>query len=63
MLIRVMYQDGRFDMVKPQMLDALLDDQRVDRFQRGQGWAIVGRDVLRKARNSGQYHGPERRLL
>jgi len=24
MLIRVMYDDGKFDMVKPQMLDTLL---------------------------------------
>jgi hypothetical protein len=34
MLIRVMYDDGKFDMVKPQMLDTLLETNRVTSFKR-----------------------------
>ena len=62
MLIRVMYSDGRFDMIKPNMLDNLLDKQSVTSFKRTSGWAVVGRDPIR---SSGRfnYHGTERRLI
>ncbi len=61
MMIRVMYSDGRFDMVKPNMLDNLLDRQAVTSFKRGTGWAVVGRDQIRKS-GLGNYRGTERRL-
>lgn len=61
MMIRVMYSDGRFDMVKPGMLDKLIDRQVVTSFKRDTGWAVVGRDVIRStSRNN--YRGRERRL-
>ena len=63
MMIRVMYNDGRFDMVKPQLLDTLLSNQRVTSFKRAGGWAVVGRDPVRASRRSGKYHGPERRAV
>jgi predicted chitinase len=62
MMIRVMYSDGRFDMVKPGMLDNLLDRQAVTSFKRNDGWAVVGRDAIRSS-GRGNYRGRERRLL
>ena len=61
MLIRVMYSDGKFDMIKPNMLDNLLDKQSVTSFKRTSGWAVVGRDPIRSSSRS-SYHGSERRL-
>lgn len=61
MLIRVMYSDGRFDMIKPNMLDNLLDKQSVTSFKRTSGWAVVGRDPIRSSGRS-SYRGAERRL-
>lgn len=61
MLIRVMYNDGRFDMVKPQLLDNLLNKQQVTSFKRAAGWVVVGRDMVRSG-HSRQYRGPERRV-
>lgn len=62
MLIRVMYSDGRFDMVKPSTLDNLLEQQKVTSFKRTSGWAVVGRDAIRSTAGSG-YRGIERRLM
>ena len=63
MMIRVMYDDGQFDMVKPQLLDRLLEARRVTSFRRATGWAVVGRDPVRsRGRSSDYYQGPERRL-
>ena len=61
MMIRVMYSDGRFDMVKPNMLDNLLERQTVTSFKRDSGWAVVGRDIIRSS-GQGNYRGTERRL-
>ena len=60
MMIRVMYNDGSFDMVKPRLLDNLLGSQKVTSFKRSNGWVVVGRDSIRMNRSS-KYHGPERR--
>ena len=61
MMIRVMYSDGRFDMVKPSLLEKLLKEEAVTSFKRSSGWAVVGRDPIR---NSGRadYGGAERRV-
>ena len=60
MLIRVIYTDGKFDMIKPQLLDSLLDRNKVTKFKRSTGWTVVGRDVIR-TRSSNGYWGEERR--
>ncbi|MBW2451980.1 MAG: hypothetical protein JRF07_06480 [Deltaproteobacteria bacterium] len=60
MMIRVLYHDGRFDMVKPKYLASLLDKQKVTGFKRSEGWVMVGRDPLR-VNSAQEYHGPERR--
>jgi hypothetical protein len=57
-----MYSDGRFDMVKPGVLDELLEQQVVTSFKRSDGWAVVGRDALRSS-NQARYRGAERRQL
>ncbi len=63
MMIQVQYTDGRHDMVKPQLLDRLLDAHKIFGFRRGGGWATVGRDPLRRQRGSrlGDFNGEERR--
>ncbi len=61
MLIRVMYNDGRFDMIKPNMLDDLLTERAVTSFKRTSGWAVVGRDPIRSSARP-KYRGTERRL-
>lgn len=61
MLIRVMYHEGRFDMVKPQMLDNLLGKKRVSTFKRAGGWAVIGQDPIRSNHRNRNYGGPERR--
>lgn len=60
MMIRIMYSDGRFDLVKQDMLDQLLAKNRVASFKRSSGWAVVGRDPIRGV-GSHAYRGPERR--
>ena len=60
MLIRVIYKDGKFDMVKPQMLDNLIEEDKVTGFMRSTGWAFVGRDSIRRGGAEG-YWGEERR--
>ena len=62
MMIRVMYSDGRFDMVKPNTLDNLISQQAVTSFKRDSGWAVVGRDKIRSS-SRGSYHGKDRRLM
>ncbi len=61
MLIRVMYNNGTFDMVKPGLLDSLLSNQKISSFKRSTGWVVVGRDPIRSSSRAGRYHGPERR--
>ena len=61
MMIRVMYSDGRFDMVKPELLDNLIKEQVVTSFKRASGWAVVGRDPIRSGDRT-DYSGPERRV-
>ena len=60
MMIRVMYNDGRYDLVKQPMLDMLLTACKLTGFMRSNGWAIVGRDQIRGA-GVATYGGPERR--
>ena len=61
MMIRVMYSDGRFDMVKPGLLEQLLRQEAITSFKRSSGWVVVGRDPLRGTGDA-SYNGVERRL-
>ena len=61
MMIRVMYNDGNFDIVKPDRLDMLIEQQAITSFKRAEGWIVLGRDPTRKTSHQ-DYSGPERRL-
>ncbi len=61
MMIRIMYSDGNFDMVRPNMLDDLLEKQKVTSFKRSSGWAVVGRDQIR-SKGGSHYRGSEKRM-
>ena len=60
MLIRVIYKNGKLDMVKPKMLDYLLEDDKVTGFMRSTGWVFIGSDSIRREEAEG-YRGEERR--
>lgn len=60
MEVSVIYDDGMMDVVDPQRLQALIDADRIIKFQRSDGWVYPGIDPVRTS-NSG-YQGPERRM-
>ena len=60
MLVRVMYGDGRFDMVRNDMLDILIANMKVQKIRRACGWVDVGRDQVRHSLGE-SWEGPERR--
>jgi hypothetical protein len=62
MMIQVQYTDGRYDIIKASHLDILLEKFQIIRFRRSSGWAVIGRDSVRKKSHS-PYSGPERRAL
>lgn len=49
MLIQISYPDNRFDFVKENILDLLIDSKRITRFRRSSGWVTLGLDPVRKA--------------
>ncbi len=49
MLIRVMYGDGRFDMVRNDMLDILVANMKIKKIRRASGWVDVERDEIRQS--------------
>ena len=61
MLIRVMYADGRLGLIKPHLLDSMVDRKVVSGILRSNGWAIVGRDKIRRHRHTQGYDGVDRR--
>lgn len=60
MLIRVIYQNDKHDMVKPHHLDELISSNKIKKFLRSQGWVTIGVDPVRGM--GGTYNGPERRV-
>ena len=63
MLIRGMYAHGKLGMIKPQVLDSMVDRKVVPGILRSDGWAIVGRDIIRSRRRSKGYDGAEHRAF
>jgi len=59
MLIRVVYQSDKHDMVKPFILDSLISEKKIKKFLRSGGWATIGTDRLRGI--GGPFSGFERR--
>ena len=60
MMIRVRYGDGQTEMVRPPLLNLLIERKRISEFRRAQGWAELGRDPIRQNQIE-NYRGPERR--
>jgi len=60
MMIRVMYPDGKTEMVRPPLLNLLIKRERIQQFRRANGWSVIGQDPIRLNQSS-DYPGPERR--
>ncbi|WP_020677338.1 GSU3473 family protein [Geopsychrobacter electrodiphilus] len=60
MLVRVMYDDGRFDMVRNDMLDILVANMKVRKIRRATGWIDVDRAQIRQSLGK-PWGGEERR--
>ena len=60
-LINVELIDGTICPVAPEALDVLLVHNKITKFERSGGWAIVGRDPLRDREKRPVYSIPERR--
>ena len=58
MLIQVMYPDNHHDFVKPNMLDTLIESQKISKFKRSTGWVVLGMDPVRQARREPKYLSP-----
>jgi hypothetical protein len=50
MLIQVNYPDNRFDYVKENILDTLIETKKITRFRRSSGWVTLGVDPVRITR-------------
>lgn len=62
MMIRVMYVNGDYDMVRNDVLDILVANQRVKKFKRTSGWVDVEQESNRLRVGSNSYwDGLERR--
>ena len=59
MLIKVMYQNNEYGMVKPFLLDELIASGKIAKFFRSEGWVTIGVDRIRVT--DYRYNGPERR--
>ena len=59
MMIRVMYYDGLTEMVRPPVLQHLIEKGKILRFRRSEGWTEIGTDPVRVDRNA-QYRGRDR---
>ncbi len=60
MLVRVMYEDGSFDMVRNDMLDILVANLKVKKIRRTSGWVDVDHDQIRRGFST-EWQGEERR--
>jgi hypothetical protein len=60
-MIRVIYRDGKEDLVTQKFLDILLFMGEVQMFQRDEDWAVVGIDPIR-AESRQIFSGADRRL-
>jgi hypothetical protein len=47
MLIQVNYPDNRYDYIKENTLDTLIEAKKISRFRRSSGWVTVGVDPTR----------------
>jgi hypothetical protein len=60
-LIRVELKDGTICRMAIKAFNLFLSQDKIMRFERSDGWVIVGKDPLRCPVNNKSYSGPERR--
>jgi len=60
--VSVVYPDGMMGMVKPRVLQGLIERDGIVKFQRSDGWVYPEIDPVRRLDRSA-YHGTERRLI
>ncbi|MDA3902041.1 MAG: hypothetical protein PF441_01185 [Desulfuromusa sp.] len=60
--VSVVYPDGMMGMVKPHVLQGLIERDGIVKFQRSDGWVYLDIDPVRSLDRSSSYHGTERRL-
>ncbi len=60
-MIRVIYKDGKEDLVTQKFLDILLLMNEVQMFQRNNDWAIIGVDALRADKQNNPLKDERRR--
>jgi len=58
MLIHVNYPDNRFDFVKENILDNLIESKQILRFRRSSGWVTLGMDPVRASKREYTYKTP-----
>jgi hypothetical protein len=59
MLLKVIYQNDKYDMVRPSLLHELISSKKIKRFYRSGGWADIESDPIRGS--GGSYCGQDRR--
>ncbi len=59
MMLKVIYEDDKHDMVKDYLLERFIESGKIRKFKRSDGWVTVGVDLIRG--KGGDYKGPERR--
>ena len=60
--IRVELTDGCICRMAVKAFNLFLEQDKVARFERSDGWVTVGVDPLRGMSTAGYYNGPERRI-
>ncbi len=61
MLIRIVYQNQRYDFIKASRLDEFIETGAIASFQRRGVWVRVGIDPIRGQTTGSTYRGEERR--
>ena len=61
-LIRVVSKDGAVCRMVPRVLIIFLSQDKVAKFERSDGWAVVGVDALRDMNANRNYSGFEHRM-
>lgn len=62
-LIRVELKDGTICRMAIKAFNVFLSHGKIARFERAEGWVVVGRDPLRSMEESDDYAGRERRAV
>lgn len=50
MLIPIKYVDNRFDYVKDNILDYMIESAKISEFRRSTGWVRIGIDPIRQSK-------------